>query len=107
MLVISRAFSPKDLENEAIFFIFTTTTTITKNNFKTSVEKLKPRSRCIFLFLPKSACQKVLPRSADSPVGNGLKIKVGIDPIAGPNSQYFLSEELREYLTDLGIIYLA
>ena len=40
-------------------------------------------------------------------MGNGLKIRVGIDPIAGHNSQYILSEELREYLTDLGITYLA
>ena len=40
-------------------------------------------------------------------MGNGLKIKVGIDPIAGHNSLYFLSEELREYLTDLGITYLT
>ena len=35
---------------------------------KTSVEGLrKPRSRYVFLVLPKSACQKVLPRSMDSP----------------------------------------
>ena len=40
-------------------------------------------------------------------MGNGLKIRVGIDPIAGHNLQYILSEELREYLTDLGITYLA
>ena len=40
-------------------------------------------------------------------MGNGLKIRVGFDPIAGLNSQYILSEELREYLTDLGITYLA
>ena len=40
-------------------------------------------------------------------MGNGLKIKVGIDPIARHNSLYFLSEELRDYLTDLGITYLA
>ena len=40
-------------------------------------------------------------------MGNGLKIKVGIDPIAGHNSRYLLSEELRDYLTDLGISYLA
>ena len=40
-------------------------------------------------------------------VGNGLKIKVGVDPIAGYNSQYLLSEELIEYLNDLGISYLA
>ena len=40
-------------------------------------------------------------------MGTGLKIRVGIDPIAGLNSQYILFEELREYLTDLGITYLA
>ena len=40
-------------------------------------------------------------------MGNGLKIRVGIDPIAGLNSQYILFEELREYLTDLGISHLA
>ena len=40
-------------------------------------------------------------------MGNGLKIKVGIDPIVGHNSLYFLFEELRDYLTDLGITYLA
>ena len=40
-------------------------------------------------------------------MGNGLKIRVGIDPIAGHNSQYILSKELKEYLTDLGITYLA
>ena len=40
-------------------------------------------------------------------VGNGLKIKVGIDPIARHNSRYLLSEELRDYLTDMGISYLA
>ena len=34
---------------------------------KTSVKGLlNPRPRCIFLFLPKCACQKVLPSSADS-----------------------------------------
>ena len=40
-------------------------------------------------------------------MGNGLKIKVGVDPIAGHNSQYILSEELIEYLNDLGITFLA
>ena len=40
-------------------------------------------------------------------MGNGLKIRVGIDPIAGLNSQYILSKELRHYLTDLGITHLA
>ena len=40
-------------------------------------------------------------------VGNGLNIKVGIDPIVGHNLLYFLSEELRDYFTDLGITYLA
>ena len=40
-------------------------------------------------------------------VGNSLKIRVGIDPIAGLNSQYILSEGLRDYLTDLGITHLA
>ena len=40
-------------------------------------------------------------------MGNGLNIKVGVDPIARLNSQYLLSEELREYLNDMGISYLA
>ena len=40
-------------------------------------------------------------------MGNGLKIKVGVDPIAGLNSLHLLSEELRDYLTDLKISYLA
>ena len=40
-------------------------------------------------------------------VENGLKIKVRVDPIARHNSRYLLSEELREYLNDLGIAFLA
>ena len=40
-------------------------------------------------------------------MGNGLKIRLGVDPIAGLNSQYLLSEELRDYLNDLGISNLA
>ena len=40
-------------------------------------------------------------------MGNGLKIKVGVDPIAWHNSHYLLSEELRDYLYDLGISNLA
>ena len=40
-------------------------------------------------------------------VGNGLKIRLGVDPIAGHNSQYLLFEELRYYLYDLGISNLA
>ena len=45
--------------------------------YKPSVEGLtSPRPRCIFLFLPKCACQKVLPRSVDSPLGFGESIRV-------------------------------
>ena len=41
-----------------------------------------PRPRCVFLFLPKFTCQKVLPRSVDSPtklcnyVSNDKKLHV-------------------------------
>ena len=40
-------------------------------------------------------------------MGNGLKIRLGVDPIARHNSQYLLSEDLRDYLFDLGISNLA
>ena len=40
-------------------------------------------------------------------MGNGLKIKVGVDPIAGINSLHLLSEDLRDYLNDMGISFLA
>ena len=40
-------------------------------------------------------------------VGNGSNIRVGVDPIAGLNTQYLLSEDLREYVTNLGITNLA
>ena len=40
-------------------------------------------------------------------MGNGLKIRLGVDLIAGLNSQYLLFEELRDYLNDLGISNLA
>ena len=40
-------------------------------------------------------------------VGNGRKIRLGIVPIAGMNSSYLLSEDLRGYLADYGITYLA
>ena len=40
-------------------------------------------------------------------VGNGLNIRLGVDPIAGLNAQYLLFEDLRDYLADLGITKLA
>ena len=40
-------------------------------------------------------------------MGNGLKIRLGVEPIVGHNSQYLLSEELRDYLFNLGISTLA
>ena len=40
-------------------------------------------------------------------VGNGLNIWLGVDPIARLNSQHLLSEDLRDYLTDLVISNLA
>ena len=40
-------------------------------------------------------------------MGNGFKIKFGFDPIAGLNSLHLLSEDLRFYLHDLGITFLA
>ena len=40
-------------------------------------------------------------------MGNGLKIKVGVDPIVGHNTQYLLFEKLRDYLNDPGISNLA
>ena len=40
-------------------------------------------------------------------VGNGQKIRLGIDPIAGMNSSYLLSEDLRGYLADYGITNLT
>ena len=36
-------------------------------------------------------------------VGNGWKIRLGVDPIAGLNSSYLLSKDLRVYLADYGI----
>ena len=40
-------------------------------------------------------------------VGNGLKIRLGVDPIAGLDSSYLLPANLRDYLTDFGISNLA
>ena len=40
-------------------------------------------------------------------MGNGLKIKVGVDHIAGLNSLHLLSEDLIDYLNDMGISFLA
>ena len=40
-------------------------------------------------------------------VGNGLNIWLVAYPIASLNTQYLLSEDLRDYLTDLGITKLA
>ena len=38
---------------------------------------------------------------------NGHKIKIGIDPIVGLNSDYMLPLELRAYLVDYGISHLS
>ena len=43
----------------------------------------------------------------DWKVGNGLIIRLGVDPIAGLDASYILPEELRDYLVDYGISYLA
>ena len=40
-------------------------------------------------------------------MGNGLNIDLGIDPIAGLDSSFFLPEDLRDYLSDYGITSLA
>ena len=40
-------------------------------------------------------------------VGNGLKIRLGVDLIDGLDSSYHLREDLRDYLTDYGISNLA
>ena len=40
-------------------------------------------------------------------MGNSLKIRLGVDPIARHNSLYLFSVELRDYLHDLGISTLA
>ena len=40
-------------------------------------------------------------------VGNGLNIRLGVDPIVGNNSLYLLPADLRDYLHDLGISTLA
>ena len=40
-------------------------------------------------------------------VGNGLKIRLGVDLIDGIDSSYHLREDLRDYLTDYGISNLA
>ena len=39
-------------------------------------------------------------------VGDGRKIRVGVDPIAGLGAPFSLPEELRDYLADYGISYL-
>ena len=36
-------------------------------------------------------------------VGNGKRIKIGVDPVAGLNSPFVLPEDLRSYLEDYGI----
>ena len=40
-------------------------------------------------------------------MGNGLNIRLGMDPIVGHNSLYLLPADLRDYLHDLGISTLA
>ena len=40
-------------------------------------------------------------------IGNGMNIKVGIDPIAGVSFDYTLPEELILYLEDYGILTLS
>ena len=40
-------------------------------------------------------------------VGNNQKIRLGIDPIASMNLSFLLSKDLRGYLADYGITYLA
>ena len=36
-------------------------------------------------------------------MGDGLKIRLGVDPIAGLETSYILPVDLREYLADYGI----
>ena len=40
-------------------------------------------------------------------VGNGLKIRLGVNPIVGLDASYILSLDLRDYLADYGISFLA
>ena len=40
-------------------------------------------------------------------VGNGLKIRLGIDPITGLNAPYILPADLIDYLSDFGMTHLA
>ena len=40
-------------------------------------------------------------------VGDGRKIHLGVDPIAGLDAPFSLLEDLRDYLADYGITYLA
>ena len=40
-------------------------------------------------------------------MGNGKDIKIGVDPIAGLNSDFVLPRDLRAYLEDFGISSLA
>ena len=40
-------------------------------------------------------------------MGNGLKIRLGVDPNAGLDASYILLEDLRDYLADYGISYMA
>ena len=40
-------------------------------------------------------------------MGNGLKICLGVDPIDGLDESYILPKDLRDYLADYGISYLA
>ena len=40
-------------------------------------------------------------------VGDGMKIHLGVDPIAGLDASYSLPVDLRDYLTDYGITCLA
>ena len=39
-------------------------------------------------------------------VGDGKKLRLGVDHVAGLNTSFVLSEDLRMYLTDFGIIML-
>ena len=39
-------------------------------------------------------------------VGDGLSIKLGIEPIIGMDSPFTLSDDLREYLSDYGLLTL-
>ena len=40
-------------------------------------------------------------------VGDGMKIRLGVDPIAGLDASYSLPVDLTDYLADYGITYLA